>query len=115
MPNITAKTFGTNGRQVKVAATSTPGTLIYTAVSGTAALDDIRVTAVNNGTAVVTLTIEWGGTTSTDDLIKTILYPGEGERVVATGRLNGGVAVRAFATSANVVSCKAEVNGITAL
>lgn len=115
MPNVTAKIAGTNGRQIKVAATATPGTLIYTAVAGTAAIDDIRLTAVNNATTAVDLTIEWGGTTSPDDQIKVRLYPGAGEQVVATGRLNGGVAVRAFAASANVISCKAEVNGITNL
>lgn len=60
----------TNGRQILVAATATPGTTLHTAVSGTTDYDEVWLYATNNHTASVNLTIEWGGTTSPDDLIQ---------------------------------------------
>lgn len=95
----------TSGRPIKVAATGTPGTLIHTAVSGSAQFDGLCIFANNTSNAAVMLTLEWGGTTSPDDLNE-ISIPGEhGKFLVVNGdKLNGGVAVRAFAGSANVIN-----------
>jgi hypothetical protein len=41
----------TNGASVLVAATSTPGTTIHTAVSGTSSLDEIWLYADNSSSA----------------------------------------------------------------
>ena len=51
-----------NGRNVKVAATATAGTLIHTAVAGASDLDEVWLYACNTGAADVKLTIEYDGT-----------------------------------------------------
>lgn len=95
----------TNGRQIKVAATATAGTLLHTAVSGTEKIDMVKLEAVNTSlTAAVTLTVEWGGVTNPDDLIEIILQPQAGVIVVVEERyINNGLAIRAFADVADVV------------
>ncbi len=50
----------TNGKAIKVIATTTPGTTIHTAVAGTSSLDEIWLYAVNSSATAVKLTIEWG-------------------------------------------------------
>lgn len=105
---------GTNGRNIKVAATATPGTTIHTAVSGTTSLDEVFIYAVNMHTAAVTLTIEFGGTTSTDDLVDISLEVDKGAYLVIPGwLLQNGLLVRAFASVANVVNINGYVHRIT--
>lgn len=67
-----------DGRGVKVGATTSPGTLIHTALSNIAAneWDEVWIRATNTSGSSVKLTIEWGDT-STDDQIE-ISVPGEG-------------------------------------
>ena len=103
----------TNGRQIKVAATATPGTLLHTAVSGTDSIDYVTLEAVNISSSTVTLTIEWGGTTSPDDHVVIELGAKRGRQVVIDRcGLNNGLAVRAFADSANVVTIYGEVRTV---
>jgi len=103
----------TDGRGIKVAATSTPGTLVHTATGSIAAneWDEVWINAVNTSASSVKLTIEWGGTTSPDDLIE-LTIPGEqGFHEVIPGHvLQNGVAVRAFADTANVIVLHGYVN-----
>lgn len=104
----------TNGKNIKVAATSTPGTTIHTAVSGVSGLDEIYIYAVNMHTAAVILTIEFGGTTSTDDLIDISLDADSGAYLVIPGwLLQNGLVVRAFAGTTNVININGYVNRIT--
>ena len=101
----------TNGKLVKVAATATAGTLIHTAVSGTSSYDEVWLWAANNDTSARELTIEWGGTTSPDDLIKVSLSAKGGLVLVVPGvRIQNGLAIRAFASAANVVNVVCNVN-----
>lgn len=101
----------TNGRQIKVAATATPGTLLHTCTSGTDQLEAISLEAVNKSGATVTLTIEFGGTTDPDDLIQIDIPSGRGPIVVCDARrLNNGLSVRAFAGTTNVISIYGEVD-----
>lgn len=94
----------TNGKNIKVVATATAGTLIHTAVTGTTNWDEVYLFASNNDTVTRTLTIEWGGVASPDDLIKIDLEPLKGEYIVIVGRiLQNGLLIRAFASAANVV------------
>jgi len=103
----------TNGRQIKVAATATAGTLMHTSVTGTMSIDMITLEAVNTHTATVTLTIEWGGVTSPDDLVVIELGPNRGRQVVIDRCfLNNGLAVRAFASVADVVVIYGEVRTV---
>lgn len=104
----------TNGRNIKVAATSTPGTLVHTAAAGTSSMDEVFLYAVNHHTATVTLTVEFGGVSSPDDLVKVNLEAGKGAYMVVPGwLLNNGLAVRAFASEANAVTVNGYVNRIS--
>ena len=103
----------TNGRMVKVAATSTPGTTLHTAVSGTDDMDEIWIWAVNSDTTDRKLTIEYGGVASPDDLIEYTVPAESGFHLILPGiRLQNGLAVKAFAATANVVMCAVNVNRI---
>lgn len=104
----------TSGRQIKVAATATPGTVIHTAIAGTTSFDENWLYAVNTSAATVTLTLELGGVTAPDDQVIVQIPPSIGAVNVLAGiRLNGGVIVRAFASVANVVDIHGNVNRYT--
>lgn len=106
----------TDGRNIKVAATSSPGTTIHTAVSGTTAgtLDEVWLWAYNGHTAAVTLTIQFGGTSTPDDDIKvTIPYQSGLQLVVPGFVLQNGDVVKAYAGTTNVVTIGGYVNAIT--
>ncbi len=104
----------TNGRQIAVAATSTPGTLIHTASAGTAGMDEIWLYAVNSSTSSVKLTVEWGGTTANTDHIELNITGESGLVLVAPGLvLNNGLSVRAFAGTANVINISGYANRIS--
>jgi len=101
----------TNGRQVKVAATATAGTLIHTAHA--TAKDEIWLWAVNSDTTPRKLTIEFGGTTAPDDLIELTIPAEAGLLMVVPGLiLSNSLVVRAFCASANVVTISGYVNRI---
>ena len=105
----------TNGRGIKVAATASTGTTIHTAVSGTTAntWDEIWMWAVNSDTTARKLTIEFGSTTSPDDLIELTIPPESGLFLVVPGLiLDNGTVVTAFCATANVVMIHGYVNEI---
>jgi hypothetical protein len=105
----------TNGKQIKLAATSTPGTTVHTAVSGTTDYDEVWLYVTNNHTASVNLTIEWGGTSSPDDLIQMSIPSKTGLYLIVPGLvLQNGLAAKAFASVANVLCISGWVNRITA-
>jgi hypothetical protein len=107
----------TDGRAIKVAATATPGTTIHTGPSSASVLDEIWLYAQNTDTTNRKLTIEWGSTSSPDDLIEVTIPFEAGLVLVAPGLLIKGNAtpllVRAFASSANVVTIHGYVNRIS--
>lgn len=103
----------TNGRLIKVAATSTPGTTIHTAVAGAASIDEIWLWAINTDTSDRKLTIEYGGVASPDDLIEVIIPAESGLMLVVPGLiLQNSLVVKAFAAAANVVLVGGYVNRI---
>lgn len=103
-----------NGKQIKITATASPGTLIHTAVNSVTQMDEIWIWVTNNHTAAVDLTIEWGGTTSPDDHIKLSVPPKSGDYLVKAGvRINNNLEIRAFASVANALCVSANVNRIT--
>jgi hypothetical protein len=108
----------TDGRPVKVAATATAGTTIHTASSTATTYDEIWLYAQNTDTTARKLTIEFGGTTSPDDLIELTVQPESGLVLVIPGLVIKGNAtpllVRAFAATANVVTISGYVNRISA-
>jgi hypothetical protein len=106
----------TNGKMVKIAATSTPGTTLHTAIAGTDNIDEITVEAFNSDATVRTLVIEFGGVASPDDLVQFNLpiAPGGPYLIIGGWRLNNGLLVRAFCATTNVIVCQTTVNRYTA-
>lgn len=103
---------GTTGKNVKVAATSTPGTTIHTAHA--TATDEIWLWAVNSDTSDRKLTIEFGGTTAPDDLIEMTIPAEDGPYLIVPGwTLTNSLVVKAFAATANVILINGYVNRIT--
>ena len=105
----------TNGKGIKVAETSTPGTTIHTAVSGTDDHDEIWLYAINSGSAAVKLTIEFGGTSDPDDTIEQSIYGETGLVLLVPGLLlQSSLVVKAFCETADIVIIHGFVNRITA-
>jgi len=108
----------TDGRLIKVAQTATAGTTIHTGSSTATTFDEVWLYAVNSDTTDRKLTIEWGGTSSPDDLIEQTITAESGLLLVVPGLVIKGNAtalvVRAFAATANVVMIGGYVNRITA-
>ena len=108
----------TDGRLIKVVQTATAGTTIHTGSSTASTFDELWLYAVNSDTTDRKLTIEWGGTSSPDDLIEQTITAESGLILVVAGLVIKGNAtplvVRAFCASANVVMIGGYVNRITA-
>jgi len=108
----------TDGKMIKVAATATAGTTIHTGSTTTTTFDEVWLYAVNSDTTARKLTIEWGGTTSPDDLIEFTVPAESGLYLIVPGLVIKGNAtalvVRAFCATANVVNVAGFVNRITA-
>lgn len=106
----------TDGKPILVAATSTPGTTIHTAVTGTTAgtFDEIWLWAYNGHTATVTLTLEWGGATVPDQNIIVDIPSKSGLLLVTPGLiLQNSMVVKAFAGTTNVITLNGFVNTMT--
>jgi len=108
----------TDGKLIKVAQTATAGTTIHTGSSTATTFDEVWLYAVNSDTTDRKLTIEFGGTSSPDDLIEQTITAESGLLLVVPGLVIKGNAtalvVRAFAATANVVMIGGYVNRITA-
>lgn len=107
----------TNGKAVKVAATSiASGTPIHTGSTTVTTHDEVWLYAVNTSATAVKLTVGWGGTTDPDDLIELTVQPEAGLVTVIPGLVLQGNAtakvVRAFAATANVIVMHGFVNRI---
>jgi len=108
----------TDGKMIKVAATATAGTTIHTGSTTATTFDEIWLYAVNSDTSSRKLTIEYGGTSSPDDLIEFTVPAESGLYLIVPGLVIKGNAtalvVRAFCATANVVNIAGFVNRITA-
>ena len=102
----------TDGKQIKIAATATAGTLLHTAHAS--ALDEIWLFAVNSSTTAVKITIEWGEATAPDGNIE-VTIPGEsGYLTVVPGLiLTNSLVARCFAGTTNVILVNGYVNRIS--
>ena len=103
----------TNGASTLIAATSSPGTTIHTAQSGTSGLDEVWLYADNSSASTVKLTVEFGGTAEKDQI--ELYIPGESGLVLVVPGLvlNNSLVTRAFAATANVISISGYVNRIS--
>ena len=106
----------TDGKGVKVAATSTAGTLVHTGPTNTAHLHEVWIYAVNSSASDVKLTIEWGEATAPDGNIEYVVKAENGLYLIVPGLLIKGnssaLTVRAFAATTNVVIVHGYVNVI---
>jgi hypothetical protein len=105
------------GRAIKVVATASTGTTIHATGTSASIIDEVWLYAYNSSTASVTLTIQFGGTTTPDDDIKIAIPPTSGLTLVAPGLVLSGTGsaastIRAFAGTANVVTINGYVNRI---
>ena len=108
----------TGGRLIKVGATATPGTTIHATGTSATIEDEVWLYAVNSSSTDVKLTIEFGGTSSPDDLIEYTVKAEDGLYLVVPGLVltgDGAAArtIRAFAGTTNVVMIGGYVNRIT--
>lgn len=106
----------TNGLPIKVAASATPGTLIHTATSTAGTIDEVFLWASNTSGSAALLTVEWGGVTDPDHLLtKAYSIPmNSGPVQIAPGLpVRGGVVVRAFSGTANVLNVHGFVSRIS--
>lgn len=103
----------TNGRGVKVAATSIgSGTTIHT--NPGSVIDLVTLFVVNSDTVDRVLTLGWGGTTSPDDLIPVTVKPNSGLVLVTADLLIGtALVVKAAGDAANVLILFGYINRIT--
>lgn len=101
----------TDGRQIKVAASATPGTTIHTA--NATAKDEIWLWGSNPDTVDYDVTLEWGGTSNPDDLKKITVPAKSVVPLVAGELLTNSLVVKAFGSTANKVLIGGFVNRIT--
>ena len=107
----------TQSRGIKVAATASPGTTIHTTGNSSSVIDEVWLYAYNNDTSARLLTVQWGGTTTTDDDIKVTIPPQSGLVLLApgltlTGTGSAGNVIRAYAAVANLLTIHGYVNRI---
>ncbi len=104
----------TDGKQILVTATTSAGTTIHTAVSGTTNIDEVWLYATNNDASAVNLTILWGGSTSPNDYIQMSIPSKTGLYLIVPGLiLQNSNVIKAFAGTGSVISISGWVNKIT--
>ena len=102
----------TDGKQIKVAATSSPGTTIHT--TDATKLDEIWIYCVNSSGSSVKLTLEWGEATAPDGNIEVTIPAESGYYLVVPGLvLTNSLVLKAFAATTNVLLINGFVNRIT--
>lgn len=103
----------THGRGIKVTGTGTGSTVtVHTGQADTTLVDIVTIYAMNDTTAGLLLTLEWGGTTDPDDLI-TMVIPAQGAGlvpVVIDLPIRNSLVVKAFAETANFVTLFGFIN-----
>lgn len=104
----------TNGKGILIAATSTPGTAIHTAVSGTSGIDMVYLFVTNTAAAAHTITLEWGGTGTANNISSSVSIPANtGPTILVPGiPLQNGLSIAAFADLTNVLVITGFVNRI---
>lgn len=108
----------TQGKAIKVSATASTGTTIHATGTSSSIIDEVWLYAYNSSASAVTLTIQYGGTTSVDNDIKlsipataglTLVVPG----LTLTGTGSAANTVYAYAGTTNVITISGYVNRIS--
>lgn len=103
----------TNGKPIKVVATATLGTTFHTAAAGTAGVDEVTMFLSNTDTVDRAVTVEFGGVSSPDNLMKFTVPAGDSILAVPGIPIQNSLAVTVFAAAANVVTMWGYVNRIS--
>jgi hypothetical protein len=106
------------GGPIKVAATTSPGTVIHTSESSSSITDEVWLYAYNSSSVSVTLTLQYAGTSSPDNDIMLTMPSRSGLVLVVPGLVligtgSAGTSVRAYSSVANVITVSGYVNRIT--
>ena len=105
----------TNGKGILVAATSTAGTTIHTAVAGETDWDEMWLWCVNSSDTDVKLTLEYGEATAPDGNIEYTVGAEDGLKIILPGTiLQNELVLKAFAGTADVLVIHGFVNRIAA-
>lgn len=108
----------TQGKGIKVVATASTGTTIHATGTSSSIIDEVWLYAYNSHTASVTLTVQFGGTTSPDNDIKIVVPQTSGLTLVVPGLILTGTGaaantVYAYAGTTNVITISGYVNRIS--
>jgi hypothetical protein len=100
---------------IEIAATSTAGDAIHTAVAGTTAgtYDEIWLWAQNNHSADVLLTVEFSGADHAQNIKMTIPFQRGPFLVIPGFILQNAATVKAFAATTAVITVHGFINAIT--
>ena len=112
MPAYTKRQLSgsTDGRPIAISGTTSPGTAIHTAATATATFEEVWLWASNTATANRILTLEWGGTATTDLVIDTITAQDGMVQVSAGNLIHNSLVVRAYATATGGLNIQGFVN-----
>jgi len=104
-----------NGRGIKVTGTTSEGAnTIHTATSTDGVIDEVWLYCYNSSASAVTLNLCLGGTTDPDDIASISIPSKYNDILVLAGEcFNGGVIIKAYASSANVLVIRGYVNRIS--
>lgn len=102
----------TDGKGIKIAATSSPGTLIHTAHA--TKTDRIWLSAMNMHSGTVEIQIQWGETTAGTEIRQTLQFRRGVEQIVAGMLLTNSLEVRIYASIADKVFIYGEIERTTA-
>jgi hypothetical protein len=108
----------TQGKAIKVAATTSTGTTIHATGTSSSIIDEVWLYAYNSSASAVTLTIQYGGTTAVDNDIKISIPPTSGLTLIVPGLVLTGTGsaantVYAYAGTTNVITISGYVNRIS--
>lgn len=109
----------TNGKGIKITATATAGTNIHTAPAGTTSIDFVTLYAdTDDATTDRTLTLEVGGVTDPDNLLKKFIpkrgVDGDGRICIMDNQpIQNGLSIAAFCDSANKIKITGHVTRYT--
>lgn len=94
-----------DGRGIVVTTTASPGTLVHTALTSVATneWDEMTIWAVNTSGSAVNLTLEWGGTATSDQITVSVPNGGSLNAVIDGLVLHNSKEIRAYAGTADVI------------
>jgi len=104
------------GRPIQITATGSTGTTIHTTLSSSTIIDEVWLYATNGDTVQRTLTVEYGGTGSTSEVVVgipsrsglSIVLPG----TILSGDGSSGSTITAYSSVANTINILGYVNRI---